>query len=66
MTINIEQEDLIISEFLQSIGSWRKHVVIGGGYALIIYKLYLANQHKSNSPVGTRDLDSLTAIPAEG
>lgn len=36
-----KQEDLVISEFLQSMGPWREVIVIGGGYALIIYKLYL-------------------------
>lgn len=59
MTIDISKEDFIISEFLRSIGPWRKHVVIGGGYALIIYKLYLNNAKEGNPPVGTRDLDSL-------
>lgn len=53
------QEDKIISEFLQSIGEWREYVVIGGGYALFIYKLYLADPQLKNSPVGTRDIDSL-------
>lgn len=59
MTIDISKEDLIISDFLRSIGPWREYVVIGGGYSLIIYKLYLANQIEGNPPVGTRDLDSL-------
>lgn len=36
MTSN--QEDKIISEFLESIGPWRAFVVIGGGFALFIYK----------------------------
>lgn len=57
MTSN--QEDKIISEFLKSIGPWRDVVVIGGGYALFIYKLYLADSNLKNSPVGTRDIDSL-------
>lgn len=57
--MNVEIEDRIISEFLRSIGPWRKHVVIGGGYALIIYKLYLADRGVGYPPVGTRDLDSL-------
>ena len=50
-------EDLVINEFLKSIGPWRNHVVIGGGYALIIYNLYLSQN--GNPPVGTRDIDSL-------
>ena len=59
MTIDIEKEDRVVSEFLRSIGPWRKHVVIGGGYALIIYKLYLTDQAKGHLPVGTKDLDTL-------
>lgn len=54
-----KQEDLVISEFLQSMGPWKEVIVIGGGYALIIYKLYLADQQLDNPPVGTRDIDSL-------
>lgn len=57
MTSN--QEDQIISEFLESIGPWRDFVVIGGGFALFIYKLYLSDQKLKNPPVGTRDIDSL-------
>lgn len=57
--MEVESEDRVISEFLQSIGPWREVVVIGGGYALIIYKLYLADQQLKNLPVGTRDIDSL-------
>lgn len=53
------QEDKIISEFLESIGPWRDFVVIGGGFALFIYKLYLADPKLKNPPVGTRDIDSL-------
>lgn len=53
------QEDKIISEFLKSLGPWREFVVIGGGFALFIYKLYLADPKLENSPVGTRDIDSL-------
>lgn len=55
----INQEDKIISEFLESIGPWRDFVVIGGGFALFIYKLYLADPSLKNFPVGTRDIDSL-------
>lgn len=57
MTSN--QEDKIISEFLESIGPWRDFVVIGGGFALFIYKLYLSDPKIKNLPVGTRDIDSL-------
>lgn len=57
MTFN--QEDKIISEFLESIGPWRDYVVIGGGFALFIYKLYLSDPKSKNLPVGTRDIDSL-------
>jgi hypothetical protein len=53
------QEDKIISEFLKSLGPWRNFVVIGGGFALFIYKLYLADLKLENLPVGTRDIDSL-------
>jgi hypothetical protein len=53
------QEDKIISEFLKSLGPWRDFVVIGGGFALFIYKLYLADFKLENLPVGTRDIDSL-------
>jgi hypothetical protein len=57
MTFN--QEDKIISEFLESIGPWRDVVIIGGGFALFIYKLYLSDPKLKNPPVGTRDVDSL-------
>jgi hypothetical protein len=53
------QEDKIISEFLRSLGPWREFVIIGGGFALFIYKLYLADPNLKNFPVGTRDIDSL-------
>ncbi len=53
------QEEKIISEFLDSIGPWRKCVIIGGGFAPFIYKLYLADPKLKDDPVGTRDIDSL-------
>src|SRR5271154_125180 len=53
------QEDKIISEFLKSLGPWRDFVVIGGGFALFIYKSYFADPKLENPPVGTRDIDSL-------
>ncbi len=55
----LDDEDKVISEFLQSIGPWRDSIVIGGGYALIIYKLYLTDKKLEIPPVGTRDIDSL-------
>lgn len=57
--IKQSQEDKIISEFLNSIGPWREFIVIGGGFALFIYSLYLADPKLRNTPVGTRDIDSL-------
>ena len=57
MQIDLKREDSIISGFLKSIGPWTQHVVVGGGYAPIIYRLYLAHSEKSNPPVGTRDID---------
>ncbi len=53
------QEDKIISEFLHSIGPWNQYVVIGGGFALFIYKLYLADPRLESLLVATRDIDSL-------
>ena len=53
------KDDTIITEFLRTLGPWRDHVVIGGGYAPIIYKLYLTPGTQSPPPVGTRDIDSL-------
>ncbi|NGX37708.1 MAG: hypothetical protein K1000chlam2_00870 [Chlamydiae bacterium] len=52
-------QDEIISDFLSSIGPWNKHIIIGGGYAPIIYRLYLTDQKSGNPPVGTQDIDSL-------
>ena len=37
----------------------KKVIVIGGGFALFIYKLYLSDPKLENIPVGTRDIDSL-------
>ena len=59
MAFELKHEEWIISDFLKSIGPWRNHVVIGGGYAPIIYKLYFDNPHMGNPPVGTSDLDTL-------
>lgn len=57
--MKIEKEDKIISTFLKSLGPWREFTIVGGGYALFIYKLYLADQKLENFPIGTRDIDSL-------
>ncbi len=59
MNFSLEKEDKMISNFLNSIGSWKKHVIISGGFAPIIYKLYLSDHKTGILPVGTRDLDSL-------
>lgn len=64
--MDFEHEDLIVSSFLKTLGAWSNHVVIGGGYAPIIYKLYFAERERGIDPVGTRDIDSLLPrrIPA--
>ena len=59
MDFALENEDKMISTFLKSIGPWKKHVIIGGGFAPIIYKLYLSDNKTGILPVNTRDLDSL-------
>lgn len=59
MSTDFDREDRVISEVLKSFGPWKNNIVIGGGYALIIYKLYLADKLVGNPPVGTRDIDSL-------
>jgi hypothetical protein len=46
--MELKKEDRVISEFLQSMGPWKEVIVIGGGYALTIYKLYLADQQLKN------------------
>lgn len=55
---NPEKEDAIINEVLQSFGEWADTIVIGGGYALIIYRLYFNNKN-AILPIATRDIDSL-------
>lgn len=57
--MKLEREDKLISEFLRSIGPWKNYIIISGGFAPIIYKLYLAKHKMGKPPVGTRDLDSL-------
>ena len=54
-----QQEEEVISDFLRSLGPWTNHVVIGGGYALIIYNLYMSNQNSENLPPTTKDIDSI-------
>jgi hypothetical protein len=57
--MNFEKEDKIISDYLKSLGPWNRYVVIGGGYAPIIYKLYFSDPNEGDPPAGTRDIDSL-------
>lgn len=57
--MDIEREDKIITHFIESVGEWKDHIVIGGGYAPIIYKIYLSSEKKGIYPVGTKDIDSL-------
>ncbi len=57
--MDFDKEDRIISDFLQSLGPWCSHIIITGGYAPIIYKLYFSDHKVGNPPVGTRDIDSL-------
>ena len=59
MSLVLEKEDKMISFFLRSIGPWKNYIIISGGFAPIIYKLYLSDQKSGINPVGTRDLDSL-------
>lgn len=59
MNTSMQKENIIICEFLRSIGPWNDCLVIGGGYALIIYKLYLSDPNVGDPPIGTNDLDSL-------
>ncbi len=59
MNFTLEKEDKIISIFLKSIGPWNQHEIISGGFAPIIYKLYLSDYRTGINPIGTRDLDSI-------
>lgn len=36
--------DQILTEFLSAVGPWSDVIVIGGGFAPIIYRIYLAGQ----------------------
>lgn len=53
------KEDKIVSDFLKSLGPWCPYIVITGGYAPIIYKIYFSDCSVGNPPAGTRDIDSL-------
>ncbi len=57
--MEFKKEDKVISTFLESLGPWKSQIVIGGGYAPIIYKMYLVSDEEGNPPVATRDIDSL-------
>lgn len=57
--MTLEKEDKIITEFLRSLGPWKKHILIGGGFAPLIYKMYLSQNSLQTIPVGTRDIDTL-------
>src|SRR5256885_14438992 len=57
--MDFEKEDKIVSDFLKSLGPWCSYIVITGGYAPIIYKIYFSDCSVGNPPVGTRDIDSL-------
>lgn len=58
--MNYNREEKVISTFLKSLGPWKAYIVIGGGYAPIIYTLYFFEHKIGNPPVGTRDIDSST------
>lgn len=59
MVVNFDQEDKILSEYLRSIGPWSKHIVISGGYALLIYRMYCSKSDSKCIPTATADIDSL-------
>lgn len=59
MAKQISHEDKIITEFLEAIGPWRETLIIGGGFAPFVYKLYLAGPQAEHEPVATHDLDVL-------
>ena len=51
MNLVLEKEDKMISNFLNSIGPWKKPVIIAGGFVSIIYKLYLSDNKTGPLPV---------------
>ncbi len=57
--MDFDKEDKIVSDFLKSLGPWCSSIVITGGYAPIIYKIYFSDRSVGNPPAGTRDIDSL-------
>lgn len=52
------KEELIIEAVLRDLGPWAKNVVIGGGYALLVYRYFLSDE-RDPVPAATRDMDSL-------
>jgi len=52
-------EETILTDFLRALGPWAKHLIIGGGFAPIIYRNYLSDLGIGLPPVGTRDIDTL-------
>jgi len=58
MADKFSKEEKIISDLLQSLGEWSQEIVIGGGYALLIYRLFLTPEREP-MPAATRDIDSL-------
>lgn len=59
MTLGLNER--VISEFLRALGPWSEVVAVSGGYAPIIYRLYLCHEQPIFPPVGTSDIDSLIA-----
>jgi hypothetical protein len=59
VAVELEDERKVIAEFLHALGDWSKYVVVGGGYALMVYRLYLSDIEEGSFPVGTSDIDSL-------
>lgn len=55
----LSKEATIIATVLRAFGPWSQQVVIGGGFALTIYRQYLAIGLPGNPPVATRDVDTL-------
>ena len=50
--MDFEKEDKIVSDFLKSLGPWYSSIVITGGYAPIIYKIYFSDRSVGNPPAG--------------
>jgi len=58
MKSDLKKEDAILTEVLKALSEWNDTVVIGGGYALIAYRLYFDDK-KNSTPTATRDIDSI-------